>query len=197
MTKLEEYREIRAKVKEKEEKLQSSIDEDTASLLQMESDYKKALTEDREKEADKLFPKMEDTKSRLASNKQKQRTLKEVNHNRIYEGAKAAVSEIIEIRELTKREADPVLKEIETMADQMEEKIIYLNKLSGEYSKEREVRSSLASRMNLDTGGKLEQEVKKAINYPASVIPSADIQISINTIKKAVAANENQTEGVK
>ncbi|MBC9826436.1 hypothetical protein [Carnobacterium inhibens] len=148
--KLEEFRKDREEKRSKRQKLDNSIKNDKETLVILEKDYKEALLTDNDKQADSLFPQIEQAKERIKRNEHKSKTLQTIYNDGIKENALKTVLEVAAIKKDYQVKLDELDEEMKPLLEKRQQLIKQADTLSNEFNQTKEEYYLLIDRYALD-----------------------------------------------
>lgn len=149
--KLEEFKNDVEEKRSKQKALKETIENNKAALITLEKEYKEALLNDNDKEADSLFPQIEQLKESIKRNEHKTKTLQTIYSEGIKENALKTVLGLKEVQATYQSKADELDSKAMPLMQQLEALKQKGYDLEKEFNNEKDRYMILVDQYGLDT----------------------------------------------
>lgn len=187
---LEEFKKDKEEKVSKRKNLIQSIENDKETLVTLENEYKEALLTDNDKQADSLFPQIEQLKEQIKRNEHKSHTLQVIYNDGIKENALKTVLEVEKIKKEYQSKADELDEEMKPLLEKRKQLLQKGESLYNEFNEIKAEYMTLADQYSLN----IKELNKKGVPYAKLELfkdTQANIQVATK-LNRAVQRREQK-----
>lgn len=148
--KLDEFNKDTSERLQKKADLKAEIETDKKELIKQKEAYEQAIIDNKDKEADEIFPLIERLKNSINSKEYRLASIEKITHKQIQENAYSTVLEIKQLEQNVQHQLDELDKEMIPLVQKQAELFERANKIKSEYKTDKQAYERLITAYNLE-----------------------------------------------